>query len=276
MSTHNNWFDHNLEDRLKDPLATFEITIKPQDIIIPDIKLASLQTIQLLAEKNKKIFVGLSGGMDSEYVMKRFLEEGVDATPIIISAPCNKLESLFAFNFCRENNLKPIVIEKKDIEIIEMFFEEILRKINGKGVESVQALIAGRYAEDHNGIFVKSDHLLGDDDDWREPITFIGSNEWDFYNDVLIHRDNTFSFFLHTPELIGSLVKNISSDCNAQEYKHKMFGVPLRPKIKNEHTPEMKNLIYQMVRNRKFANHSSNFSSFDEFLNKLGTQHPNN
>ena len=269
MTTHNDWFGHNMETRLTNPLARFEITVKPQKITIPDIKTASTEVIRLLAEKNKKIFVGLSGGMDSEYVMKRFLEEDVDATPIIVSSPCNRLETLFAFNFCKENNIRPIVIQKNDVEIVTIFYEDILSKLNGKGVESVQALIAGRYAEDNNGIFVKSDHLLGDDEDWQKPITFIGSNEWDFYNDVLIHKENTYSFFLHTPELIGCLVKNITDDCNVQEYKQKMFGIPVRPKIKNEHTPVVKNLIYQMVKGRKFGNHSCNFSSFDEFLNQI-------
>jgi hypothetical protein len=248
----NNWLEHNLYSRLDNPNIDFQIYIKPYSFQEQTFEAASKDVVQKLCELNKKIFVSLSGGMDSEYVMKSFLKSNAYAVPIIVKTEGNLYESSYAFHFCKQNNLQPIVLEKSNIEILKIFNDDIVRKINGVGINSVPALISGRYAQDHNGILIRGEHLIEDDVDWNTDIKGISSNEYDFYNDVLIEKNNTYYFFLHTINIVNAMIKEIQSEETAQEYKFRLYQVPFRPKFSYFYPRLFHEVVKKLLSDRQY------------------------
>jgi len=216
MATKNNWLKTNIAERLTNPAADFKVWHNVEEVRNDDWETALFDTVTDFSWISKKLYVPLSGGMDSEFVFESL--KHLYPTPIIVDTPCNKLESAYAFHYCRKNNLKPVVIEKTETEMLQIYYNDIFTKLNGCGINSVAVLIASRYAEDQGGVAVIGEH--GYDD----------NNEWDFYNDALIHEDNSIYFFMWTPELVQAM-RNEYDGGDHQEFKHSLYGIPFRPKL---------------------------------------------
>lgn len=84
-----------------------------------------------------KIFLLYSGGLDSEYILSIFLILGINLIPVIIklNPNYNDHDVRYAFDFCRSKNLKPVVI---DVD-----FDDFVR--SGKIVEISQEFKIGAY-----------------------------------------------------------------------------------------------------------------------------------
>jgi 7-cyano-7-deazaguanine synthase in queuosine biosynthesis len=265
MATYKNWLTTNVLDRDSVKASDLKVTLSKIDEwnLNLDFVEATKYTIEKIALLKKRIFIGLSGGMDSEYVCKAFLQEHVDFTPVIIETPGNSLELSYAYHFCRKNNLEPIIIKKSEADMLKCYYNDILNRISGYGNNATATYMAAKYAEDHNGIFVMAEHLIDDQDDGS---ILIGANEWDFYNDVLIGEHNTHYFFDYTPEIVYSMVKAIDID-DAQEYKCNLYDIPFRPKMIYQYSREYEDALKQL-RRTKWIKHNPNFSfgTKEEFL----------
>jgi len=216
MATKNNWLKTNIAERLTNPAVDFKVWHDVDNVHDLTWQQALFDTITDFSWISKKLYIPLSGGMDSEFVFESL--KHLYPTPIIVHTPGNKLESAYAYHYCRKNNLKPIVIEKTEAEMLHIYYEDIFTKLNGYGFNSVAALVAGRYIEDMGGVAVIGEHA------------YDGVSEWDFYNDALIHEDNSIYFFMWTPELIQSM-QNEYDGGSHQEFKHRLYNIPFRPKL---------------------------------------------
>lgn len=60
-----------------------------------------------------KVHVMYSGGVDSEYVLSTFISLGMDVTPVIIklNPGYNEHDVKYAFDFCESKKLKPIIVD---------------------------------------------------------------------------------------------------------------------------------------------------------------------
>jgi hypothetical protein len=193
MVTENNWIKSNIRERLNNPNANFFVTHEqPNSSTIPFCD-ASRHVVDKIVGKYDKIFIPLSGGMDSEYVFNCFL--GHKFIPIIVDTPANKKESAYAFRRCQETNIKPIIIEKTERELIKIYYEQIYKKLYGIGINSVATYVAGKYADENDGIAVIAEH------------GYDGFNEWDFYNDALIHEENSIYFFMYDINIFSAMLK---------------------------------------------------------------------
>jgi hypothetical protein len=220
MATKNNWLKTNIKDKLLNPNLNFKVWHDLESVRDDNWDTALFDTVTDFSWISKKLYIPLSGGMDSEFVFESL--KHLYPTPIIVDTPGNKTESAYAFHYCRKNDLKPVVIEKTESQMLHIFYEDIFKKLNGYGMNSVSALIAGRYAEDHGGVAVIGEH--GYDD----------NNEWDFYNDALIHEENSIYFFMWTLELVKAMREEYDNGIHQdhQEFKHSLYKIPFRPKIK--------------------------------------------
>ena len=217
MATKNNWLKTNIAERLTNPAADFKVWHNVEEVRNDDWETALFDTVTDFSWISKKLYIPLSGGMDSEFVFESL--KHLYPTPIIVDTPGNKLESAYAFHYCRQNNLKPVVIEKTEAEMLSIYYSDIFTKLNGYGCNSVAALIATRYARDMGGVAVIGEH--GYDD----------VNEWDFYNDALIDEEASIYFYMWTPEMVQAM-RNEYDGGDHQEFKHRLYGIPFRPKIK--------------------------------------------
>jgi len=221
MATKNNWLKTNIVERLTNPATDFKVWHNVETVRDDDWETALFDTITDFSWISKKLYIPLSGGMDSEFVFESL--KHLYPTPIIVDTPGNKIESAYAYHYCRKNNLNPVVIEKTETEMIHIYYEDIFTKLNGYGYNSVAALIAGRYVESMGGVTVIGEHA------------YDGVSEWDFYNDALIHEDNSIYFFMWTPELVKAM-QNEYDGSDHQEFKHRLYNVAFRPKMKYQYS----------------------------------------
>jgi hypothetical protein len=65
------------------------------------------------ANKQGKLYMMYSGGVDSEFTLNVFLSLGMDITPVIIklNPGYNEHDVKYAFDFCRSKNLEPVIVD---------------------------------------------------------------------------------------------------------------------------------------------------------------------
>lgn len=239
MATKNNWLKTNIKERLVDPSVDIKVWHDVLSVRPISWDEAIKETVEDLSKLEKKLYVPLSGGMDSEYVMKTL--QHLNPIPIIVVTPGNTLEASYAFHYCKHNNITPVVIECNEKQLIDIFYEEIYKKLNGVGIYSIAALIAARYAYENSGVAIIGEHA------------YDGVSEWDFYNDALISEEACIYFFMWTPELVyamrGEYLLNESDD--HQEFKHRLYNIPFRPKITFDHSDQFNEVYTMMMKKRK-------------------------
>lgn len=263
MATENNWMSSNLSGRLSDHSLDFRVDVKPFTYDKVSFDEASNQVCYKLNHLGRKLYIGLSGGIDSEYVFRKFVAQGYVVTPVIVCTSGNKLETPKAIELCKELGVSPVIIEKTETEYLQIIYKYIIKKLNGYGVATPGPIIGGMYAEEHNGIFIKSEHLI----DERDDKMYVGANEWDFYNDALINNDNTYYFFLHTPEIVYALVSSMEGE-SVQKFKTDMYQLPYREKIKFGSYSETFDKVLKVFRSKRIIRPKFNhdFGSKEKFL----------
>lgn len=241
MATKNNWLKTNIAERITNPAVDFKVWHEVESVEILNWSQALFDTITDFSWISKKLYIPLSGGMDSEFVFDCL--KHLNPTPIIVDTPGNKLESAYAFHYCRKHNINPVVIHKREAEMLQTYYDDIFMKLNGCGSDSTATFIAARYAEEHGGVAVIGEHA------------YDGVSEWDFYNDVLIHENNSIYFFMWTPELVRAMrCEYLLNDTDDhQEFKHRLYKVPFRPKISYSYSKLYYDALNKISKQRKYS-----------------------
>ena len=233
MATENNWIKTNIKERLINSKVEFFFTYEQKNSNTISFHEASRQVVEKIVKKHDNIFIPLSGGMDSEYVFNCFLNRKF--TPIIVDTSANKKESAYAFRRCEETDIKPIVIEKTEKELVQIYYEQIYKKLRGKGINSIATYIAAKYADDNNGVAVIGEH------------GYDGLYEWDFYNDALIHEENSIYFFMYDQQIFDAMKREYRKGENHQLFKQRIYNIPIRPKMKYEYSKKARDVLLRLV-----------------------------
>lgn len=203
--------------------------------------------------KGKKIFVPMSGGCDSETVARTLKKMKIEFTPIIheiwgTGFPLTYTDSWWAFRWCKENSIEPIV---KNITTLELFAEvkPYIDKIKGRKLYPAQNISLSEYARRHDGIVINGqafpeyfpDHTLDylidivRDKGFYLPDGSLRSgwllHEDDFYVDMYNPGYHTYNFLSWTPEIVLSYVKARDMTLSSEENKFKIMHCLPRPKI---------------------------------------------
>jgi hypothetical protein len=153
-----------------------------------------------------------------------------------VDTPANVKESAYAFRRCEEANISPVVIKKTEKEMLDTYYEQIYKKLRGTGYNSTAAYIAGKYADDHDGVAIIGEH------------GFDGLNEWDFYNDALIHEENSVYFFMYDPVIFSAMINEFNQYDHHQEFKRRIYNIDIRQKMKYEHSYDYNNIYEKIVK----------------------------
>jgi hypothetical protein len=170
---------------------------------------------QIYKDLGPKLYLALSGGYDSEFVYKVFQRNNIPVIPIVVLTGGNKQEAEYAFKVCPN----PIVIDIIKQNVLVTYYTEIYKKLNSYGINSVPALICGKYAQEHGGNLIVGEHLIDG--------TTFRVNDWDFYNDVLL-TNKTAEFFIYTPEVVYAMAYEMTED-SEQQWKQKLYRLEPRP-----------------------------------------------
>lgn len=100
----------------------FKVEIDPPITKDASFHQMCLQTAEeIYSQKQGKIFLMYSGGVDSEYILNIFLSLGIDIIPVIIklNPNYNDHDVKYAFDFCQSKKLNPVVIDFDFEDFIE-------------------------------------------------------------------------------------------------------------------------------------------------------------
>jgi hypothetical protein len=262
MPSENNWFSHNLKDRLNDHKSDFDIDLRASSYRKISFEDATREACEKLHSVNPKIYIGLSGGIDSEYVFRKFHSLGLHHEAVIVYSPCYDSECSIAFKLCSEYGIKPTILNITESDIVSRSKLEIKDKLNSFGIGGVPALVMAEYARDMGGIYIKAEHMVGDIEDK----VAVEVNEWDFYNDVL-YPETTYDFFMYTPEIVHSMV-NAMGNTDSQNFKCNLYNIPYREKIFADFNRITKSYARYLITDRKFKPEYKWIMPHDEFLRK--------
>jgi hypothetical protein len=93
---------------------TFNIAIDPLPTKFDNHFIESCRAAEeIYSNKQGKLHILYSGGLDSEHTLAVFLHLGLDVTPVIIqlNTGYNKHDIDYAFQYCESKKLKPVVID---------------------------------------------------------------------------------------------------------------------------------------------------------------------
>jgi len=263
MTTKHNWITSNIRDRLVDPACDFKLFVRPETPRYVNFDAAVKEVVYEITSIGKPIFVGYSGGMDSEYVIRAFMRYGIPFKPITIETTGNQEELSYAKEFYKHNDIEPIIIKVPEIDMVKQYYHTIVKKLNGRGQNSTANVIAGAYVKDRGGVFVMAEHLI---DDGR-----IAANEWDYYNDGLFGEGNTVHFFNYTPEICCSIIRKLNFRKPIQEAKSELYNLTLRPKFNYEgYSEKYFEYMRAVLQLRKYRPDSHfDLGPADKFLNRF-------
>mgnify|MGYP003328728228 FL=1 len=227
-----NWIQHNLTQRLIDKSVDFKLELTPSKFKIMDFHDAANYTARRIADLNIPLYLALSGGVDSEYILLCFHRNKIPINPIIVKTSGNHLEASYAFYICKKLNIVPIVLDLSDDDNLNLY-TYCVNKLNAVGIYSMPTLVSSKYAKNQKGILITGDHFIEDND---ESTWMAESNEWDYYH-TLLSNEKDIVFYNHTPELVYSTIYEFNG-LPMNEFKHQLYQTTFRPKIYPIYTDE--------------------------------------
>lgn len=244
--TENNWISSNINDREQNPLEDFKVILRPY----PFINLTFYDECNLVAKKIKDkyadvpLFLGLSGGADSEFVFKIFIKNNISFTPVIVLFKGNEIESKYAFTLCEDNNISPVILYLDNKQLLKIIYYDIVKRFNGIGKFAAANIAIDRYVKDMKGILILAEHVVGDGAEMIDNYIYHFS-EYDFYVDNI-------PFFCYTTNIMYSMLQSVdASYVNWMTYKHKVFEVALRPKIRPVYSDTINDILRVVYKHKK-------------------------
>lgn len=247
MLTKNNWLRSNLADRFINPASDFNIEMTLYPFKEMDFQESADYTCLEIAKDYDNFFIALSGGMDSDFVLRCFHRNKINFIPVIVVCG-NEIENQYAYRLCDELKISPIIIKVTEEEFLSFYREHIYEKFNGVGYNSTQALIASQFVEKKNGTLITGNHFMGDGDDMISDNIYLMYNEWDLYTSYCFPNSNNVDFFLYTPEIVYAQMPKENITWN--RHKEKLYEITYRDKMKPIYTNETTNEIRRMAKNR--------------------------
>jgi hypothetical protein len=229
-----NWIHAGINDwcRVKADPRQFSLeVITKASKTIADFDSASAEAAHAVANawSGKPLFLGISGGMDSEYTATTFLRERIPFTPYILNITgVNDTEAWFAHYFCYKNKLTPLVktisAEEYQHQILKKYLPELS---NTNNVNLSLFLYSADYIKSIGGYILNS---AGDINyDFEEKKFFCGLV--DFCLDVYRTGEHPSSFFVSTPEFALSYISQFDESIDEQYNKINFYGISPRPKM---------------------------------------------
>lgn len=233
----NNWLTTNILDRLSDKKVAFRATFNPYKFVSQSFDTECDLTAKEINDKFKNLYVGLSGGTDSQYVCKVFLRNNVDFRTIVVLHSGNIEEGKSAIKFCNDYGITPTVIELSDLQVVTLLLSEVFTKYNGYGIYSIGSIVSQNYCQTHEGTLITGVNLIGEDE------LTIGFKyylyECDFYT-------NSIPFFLYRIETSYEMVKASEMYSNWIEVKQMLYKTNIASKIYSKYPEHVNEILHEI------------------------------
>ena len=209
----------------------FNLTRSVQKLSFQD---ASDYTANLISKKYDKLHLCFSGGLDSEFVAKVLIRNNILFTPIILLTQYNELESWYAYKFCNDNKLTPIILDVRSNDKNFSLLKSLLSKSAKLQVAPHPSLISNVIAEMLPNVCL----ITGSGESINDSVKFdnvVGDTAilygWSFYLELEYVDQHPGAFFSYTPEIFYSHNNEINKNKNSQIAKSELYVILPRPKF---------------------------------------------
>lgn len=239
----------NIHQFAKQPETDFKIEFRPSKIEGLSFYEASVRTAKQLANKYDDLHLALSGGMDSEYVLHIFYENGINVKPVIFKSKITGFETNYAIQFCKKRNIKYELVELSVETHVRFIYDKIRMSIKGNGIYTAPVLyLIEKYKKPFITGYGDPFKVTNPFDTMSEELELM---EWDFYTDL--YENQPAPFFCQNTEIFASLIREIEYDLPLQEAKSRLYGIDWRPKFTSEHGP----YHHSLSQMKRYARNSS-------------------
>jgi len=227
----NNWIKTNFLYRRKDLYTPFRAVL---DFRYLDTSISYEDAISLAVNdiKDYDLYLGLSGGADSEYVARVLLQHGVPFTPLISVSELNLEEAKHAYDFCKQYSL-PLKTFKVDKEQHIKNFATVLKDLRGTGLADSIIFPLHAYVKERNGTYITGAASIAGNEDSNGHWTNFGLWEHTFYSDFYQNDKFEIPFLFYSPEIVyQTLLKviEINQGQRTSKIKTSIYRTPWRRK----------------------------------------------
>ena len=245
MLSDNNWIDiswNGLSKRKRDENLAVSFRNKTEQIR-PFYDVCNQVAVDIGA-KHKNLYLALSGGCDSENVANALHRNNVPFTPIIliydnVSHVDQKLESWYAIQWCKNHNIKPLIVHSGD------FVGSINDKHGFMNLKprlylfAITSLLLAKTIQEQGGKLITGAQLEYYPD--NEQMTYLESQlgdyqgfvieESDQYLEALLPDQHPWAFHYWNADIMAAFVNEWDTNLTMQENKAKIYQVLARPKM---------------------------------------------
>jgi len=298
----NGWIKWNYHRTHEDPWpeVDFDFKLEPQHKSqIVDLKTAGMNVARDIGNSYDNIYLALSGGIDSEFAAECFLKADIPFTPIIANIKgSNEIDSWFAYRWCKEKNIKPLMIDITVEQIKEVNIDILKKTFVRLSVAVSFPLILNQHVKKLKGNLVTGG---GDIEYFPDPLYFHRVNSaklpksfqkdlelfdengdpknrgWllaeNLIGTAIFLKDAPWNFYTWTPEIVLSIIANRDPDKDTQENKIALTGCMPRPKLQaiSAHWLHKDNELRHLLMFRKFIGKDENkfIGSTNNIINLL-------
>ena len=226
------------------PKHDFEIFLNPSTPTkLLSMEKAAIKTVEDICQsyKNKKIFLAMSGGIDSEYIAVILRKMQIDFTPIIVHIEqYNQIDYQWAHKWCDKNDIKPMVYELSLSQYILKCINRTKKYYTRRAQAASIIEVCANIARENNGVLIAGcgTHELYIPD----PIMSLEAKDLTLQNkigyvfnetDLIKHfvaPDMPIMFFNWSPEIMLAYMHARNPKLTTEENRVKLFECVSRPK----------------------------------------------
>lgn len=245
MITYNNWMTNNADrikngERFKVSLDLFPFKRKSfhesADWVATDI-----------SHKYGNIYVSLSGGQDSEYIVRCFKRNKISFIPIIGKCNGSSIDTDYADEICESIGIKPIILFVNDSEILQIFNELCQTRIIAR--EAILRTATSKYVTAKNGLLITGHHIMCDTPEIEGEEEMFDVRDHDNVFDAM-NMHNYVPFYNYHPSLAYSMVEHFDKKFILNdEYKSSLYNLSKRDKKRINYSPGIVNM-FNMIRKK--------------------------
>lgn len=249
----NGWIKYRFNRNYDDPFVESDMDMylcPTSPSVARDIDSVGDEIAQELYETYGNIYVGVSGGIDSEWVAKCFLRQKIPFTPIIYEADdLNAMDTWWAHKWCDDNAVTPVIIKESLMAFTVGMFKlssamclktpggpymmsKLHRYVKDQGGNLVLGSGFPEYFPDPNLSYMQDLHR---DPKLCNPDGSVKNSGWllheaDIAIQMLIGKDNPcWNFLSWRPDIVLSYV-SLREHGTSEFNKSKIFNCLPRPK----------------------------------------------
>ena len=225
---HQGWYSIDLDVNRKPTESHFAVNLSAEAEDL-DFKEAAYYTARLISKNYDNLYVGMSGGLDSEFIAEVLYNNNIQFTPIIV-VRIDSTDHQRAIDWCKSRSITYLTVkfDQSDLARISMkLAKESKLYFSNYTIIYYLAEIVG-----NTGGLIVGEPTIGNDDNDSSPIgNVFGMHYGSFILDIFFPGQHPGAFFMYTPELLLAYTKYLNTALSDSESRAILYEIPHRPKF---------------------------------------------